>query len=159
MPEHVVTVTYTEDLVRIAAKEYWQQTIAKNGFFYLALLIALFFGWMLLGLPQWFLGFTGGAVLIWAGVVIGSYFRIKKFSMARFVEMGNKTATFHFSEDGIRAESDVAKTEMRWKMIDKIIQQKQVWLFSIAKSSYFTLPIASVPDETKQFILDHVPAK
>ena len=42
---------------------------------------------------------------------------------------------------------------MPWKMIDTVIQNPDQWLFTIAKS----LPITTVPPETRTYILTHCP--
>ena len=46
---------------------------------------------------------------------------------------------------------------MPWKMIDTVIQNPDQWLFTIAKSTYFTLPITTVPPENRTYILTHCP--
>ena len=156
MAEHIVQVTYPEELTLKAARLYWFKEIGTNGFIYLVLMIGLFIGWWALGLPQWWLGFVGGVIAIWAGFIIFSYFRILRFSLNRFRAMERKTATFTFSDDHIRVEADTGKAEFPWKTIDKIIEYPNVWLFSVVKSSFFTLPLDSVDDDVRAFIKERL---
>lgn len=156
MSEHVVLVTYTKEIVRLAARTYWWKSVGSNGIVYLVLLVGLFVGWLYLDMPQWFIGFIGALVVVWAGFLIWSYFRIRSFSEVRYREMNEKVGTFYFSDYGIRTEADSGKMELAWRLINEVIEHPQFWLLSVVESTYFTLPIEGISLETQQFILERV---
>src|SRR4051812_47319446 len=103
MSEHVVEVTYTEALVRFAAYRYWRNAIGSTGFVLLVVVPMIFAIMVILGYPQWALGLFGGLSIVWAGMVVVSYFRWRKMSLNIFRRMDKKTATFTFTDSGIKA--------------------------------------------------------
>ncbi len=156
MSEHVVKVTYTEELVRSAARHYWRRGFGNAGLIALGLvgLWCLVMAW--LRVDSWILSFFAGAWVICLVIVVVIYLSIRNRGLNIYRKMDDKTATFTFTETGIAIEADNGKSEIPWKTIDTVIQYPDQWLFSIS-SSYFTLPIASVPTETKEYILAHCP--
>ena len=159
MTDHTVFVTYSEDIIAQAARKHWWINAGIAACVNFPLLILMFVGFYLLDLPQWFLGFFAGLILLLGAMVISAYFRTKDGLLTSFNAMNEKTATFHFSDLGVRIEADSGKSELPWKMIEKIIKHPNFWLFSMAKNGFFTLPLASVPNETRAFISTHVPWK
>lgn len=157
MSEHVVKVTYTEALVRSAARSYWRRGFGNFGLIALGL-VGLWCGVMVwLRVDSWMVSFFAGVWVVCTVIVVAFYFTIRNRGLRIYRSMGDKTATFTFTETGIAIETDTAKSEMQWKMIDTVIQYPDQWLFTIAKSTYFTLPITTVPPETRTYILTHCP--
>ncbi|MBK6588569.1 MAG: YcxB family protein [Acidobacteria bacterium] len=156
MSEHIVKVTYTEELIRSAARSYWRRGFGNAGLIALGLVgfWCLVMAW--LRVDSWILSFFAGAWVICLVVVVVIYVGIRNRGLNIYRKMDNKTATFTFTETGIAIEADNGKSEIPWKTIDTVIQYPDQWLFSIS-SSYLTLPTASVTTETKEYILAHCP--
>lgn len=70
--------------------------------------------------------------------------------------METPTAKLRFTDERIGIESDIGRTELSWKMIEKIWKYPSVWLVFIAKQGYITLPTANLDDELKRFIAEKV---
>jgi len=157
MPEHVVTVTYTEKLVRFTAFQYWRKAIGSTGFVLVFVLPMIFAIMWVLDYPQWALGLFGGLSIVWAGMALLSWFRIRKMHINIFRQMENKSAAITFSESGIKAVSDNGSTEFAWKLIDALYEYPDVWLLSMVRSTYFSVPTDTLDEETKAFIRAHVP--
>lgn len=156
MSEHVVKVTYTEELVRSAARSYWRRGFGNAGLIALGLVGFWCLVMVWLRVDSWMLSFFAGVWVICVVIVVALYLSIRNRGLDIYRKMDNKTATFTFTETGIAIEADSGKSEIPWKTIDTVIQYPDQWLFSIS-SSYFTLPTASVPTETKDYILTHCP--
>jgi len=155
MSEHVVKVTYSEELVRSAAGRYWKRAIGNTGLIALGVVALWCVVMVYLRVDSWMVSFFAGVWVICVVIVAAAYFTIRNRALNLYRRMDAKAATFTFSETGIGIEADSGKSEMPWKTIDGVVQYPDLWLFSIAKSSYFTLPIASVPPETREYILAH----
>ncbi len=72
--------------------------------------------------------------------------------MDKFIQMEKPTAEFSFTDDYIGIESDMGKSELSWKLVEKVWQYPSVWLVFLEKQSYITLPTESIDEELKQFI-------
>lgn len=156
MPEYIVKVTYTEQLIRSAAFLYWKTAIGKSTLISIVAIVLSCVVLAVLGVERLIVGFFSGIAVIGAAIVIATYFSVRRQSLSIFRKMRDKTATFTFTGSGIGTEADTGKAEIPWERIEKVLQFPDFWLFSVAKGSYFTLPIASVPAETRAFILSKI---
>jgi len=66
---------------------------------------------------------------------------------------------FTFTNDGVRAESDLATSEIKWALFDEILKFKNLWLLIYSRSGYLTLPIDGISEECRAFIESHVGPK
>ena len=148
-----VTVRYTPELIRFAVRRFWARSIGWGGFFSFALVLTAFVYFFVIGDRSWWLGFFGtvAGLCVLLGVV--SYRIYLGRSMEKFNRMGEALAKFHFTDERIGIESDIGWTELSWKMIEKVWTYPHVWLVFIAKQGYVTLPVGSLDDELKKFIL------
>ncbi len=147
-----ITASYSRELVKFAVWKFWTRSIGLSGFAAFAALCVAFIFIFLIGDRSWFLGFLGAAIVFCLGIGCVSYFIYLNRSMEKFNQMEMPTAKFHFTDERIAIESDIGKSELSWKMIEKIWEYPSVWLVFIAKQGYVTLPTANLDDELKQFI-------
>jgi hypothetical protein len=61
-----------------------------------------------------------------------------------------------FSEDGVRTESELGSTDLKWSVFEELLKFNDVWLLVYARSGYMTLPVCQLTVECKQFIELHV---
>jgi hypothetical protein len=115
MPEHVVTVTYTEELIRSAAWRYWKEKIGINGLICVGLIAASCLVLAFLRSDSWIVGFFAGTAVICAAIVVVTYFTLRNNALRVFRKMDNKTATVTFMETAIRIEADTGSGEIAWK--------------------------------------------
>lgn len=151
-----ITAGYSRELVKFAVWKLWTRSIGPSGFAAFAVVCSAFVLVFLLGDRSWFLGFLGAAIIFCLDIGGASYFIYLNRSMAKFNRMATPTATFHFTTEGIAMESDIGKTQVSWKMIEKVWEYPSVWLVFIAKQGYITLPAVNLDDELKQFIAGKV---
>jgi hypothetical protein len=156
MSEHVVKVAYTEKLMRSTAYRYWRKTIGSTGFILLVVIPMIFAIMWIFSYPQWALGLFGGLSIAWAGITLLSFFRFRKMHVNVYRRMENKTATFTFSESGVKAVSDNGSSEFGWKLVDAVYEYPDVWLLSLVRSTYLSVPTETLDDETKSFIRAHI---
>lgn len=147
-----ITASYSRELVKFAVWKFWTRSIGLGGFVVFAAFCITFIVLFLLGDRSWLLGFLGAMIVFCLAIGGGSYFVYLKRSMEKFNRMEMPTAKFYFTDEGIAAESDIGKSEIPWKMIEKIWEYPSVWLVFIAKQGYFILPTANLDEELKQFI-------
>jgi hypothetical protein len=156
MTERVVTVTYTEKVALKAAMKYFWTMFGGRGlatFVFLAVWSAVM---AFLDLSPWLTGPFAGAAAVWLLIMIKTLAQHRTNAVQGVRMMRDRTGTFTFTESGFRAESENGATELPWRLTEKVIQYPDVWLISV-RGTYIALPIATVPDETRAFILAHIP--
>ncbi|MEZ5429485.1 MAG: hypothetical protein R2747_24790 [Pyrinomonadaceae bacterium] len=149
---HTVTITYDRALIRRALNRFMIRRLGKS-FFVLVpvlslLLIWSFFyeGW------NWFsilLTIVLGAVAAFLGFV---YFARLRASEGFFDKADEPTVTFTFSETGVRTDSDLGSSDLKWTVFEEILKFEEVWLLVYAKSGYMTLPVGQITSDCLQFI-------
>jgi hypothetical protein len=147
-----ISVTFSEEIVRASVRKQWLNLIGTSGFATLAVLIALFVYLVVSGDRGWFFGFGTALLLLFGGIIIFGYFRLLSFSMSKFRSMDTPTATFRFNDDGIAVSADTGRTEVAWKLVEKILQTKDVWVIIVAGGG-LSLPTDRLDDDLRNFIL------
>ena len=151
-----ITVNYSRELIKFAVWKFWTRNIGLKNFVIFAIVCVAFILFILSGDRSWFLGFLGATIVFSLGIGCASYFIYLNRSMEKFNRMKTPTAKLRFTDECIGIESDIGRTELSWKMIEKIWEYPSVWLVFIAKQGYITLPTANFDDELKQFIAEKV---
>ncbi len=150
--DKAVTVEYTEELVRSSVFRYWANLLGLRSFFVL-MIIGIFSAFLFItGVDSWFIGFISACFVILTGIYIFSFFRLMSISLDKFRRLKDSTATFRFTDETIFIEAEMAKMEISWQLVEKILQYPEFWLI-IVSGSYMTLPTKSLDDELKNFIL------
>lgn len=68
--------------------------------------------------------------------------------------MHSKSANFTFSDESLTVSSDLGKSEMSWRAIEKIWKFPDVWLLFVSKSVFITLPLSDIDASTQEFIAE-----
>ena len=151
-----VSVRYTPEIIRRAAREYWTRQFKLRDLIVLgSLIVASIYLWAR-GDRSWLLGFLVACAFLFSGVAIASYFIYLRRSMEKFKRMAEPVGKFRFTEERIGIESDIGFTELSWKMIDQLWTSPEVWLILIAKQGYVTLPIEDLDEDLKRFMVRKV---
>lgn len=148
-----IKVKYSLETINASVKAQWINLIGTSGFVLLGVLVIIFFYLLIFAESGWFFGFITALLLVYAGIVVFGYFRLRSFSMAKFRNMESPTAVFRFNNEGICVSADTGKTEVAWKLVEKILQTPKVWIILVAGGG-ITLPTGSLEDELKNFILE-----
>ena len=150
-----ITVNYTLETIKTSVKRQWINVIGTSGVLLLLILITVFLLLLFFGEANWFFGFFTALLLVYTGIVVFGYFRLRSFSMTRFRRMESPTATFRFTDEGITVAADTGRTEVAWKLVEKVLQTPNVWIILVAGGG-ITLPTNSLDDGLKTFILERV---
>ncbi len=147
-----IIVTYTLDMLRTSVRLQWWNLIGISGFALLAVLIAAFAYLAMMGDRSWMFGFSLALLIIWAGLIVGSYFRLLRISMSKFRKMQDPTATFRFTSEGVSIVADTGRVDFVWGLLTKVIQSETLWVL-VAAGGGVSLPTQALDDELKAFIL------
>ncbi len=151
--DQTVIVTYTEAFIKESVRKQWLNLVGTSGLLLLILLIAIVLFLFFLGARDWFFGFVASSLLIFACAMFFGYFRLRNISMTRFRKMESPTATFRFTDHGISIVADTGKSEVAWKLVEKVIQAQNVWIILVAGGG-ITLPVEALDDELRAYILE-----
>ncbi len=70
--------------------------------------------------------------------------------------LGDHRVHYTFSETGVRTDSALGSSELKWSSFDEVLKFRDVWLLVYAKNSYLTLPTIHLSRECAGFIDKHV---
>jgi hypothetical protein len=153
--EHRAHVVYDRDIIAEAARRYAFRSIRWDGFVAFLLLLGIVAYLIASGDRSWIVGFLATVVLLMAIVGVALYVVPYRRSLAHFERMSSKTADFSFTESGLRMSSDLGQQEFRWQLVDRVWTYPRIWLLFVG-GTYMTLPIGSLDEETKRFILEQI---
>jgi hypothetical protein len=118
----------------------------------------------LLILAQVWLDFRGFyfSLLLWSWAITWGLFGFIYFMRLRasegfFEHCDNHTASFIFSNQGVKTESQIGTTEFKWQIFDELLKFPDVWLLVYVKSGYITLPTIELSTECKHLIEKNIP--
>ena len=150
-----VTVAYTEQIIGTSVRMQWYKLIGRSGLALFAFLAMWVVYLSFAGERSWIFGFILAVFVIYAGVLVFGYFRLRNLSTSKFKKIASPLAIFSFSDIGVSIEADTGKLELAWKMIDEVIESPDVWVL-LAGAGSITLPTQSIDDELKESILNKV---
>lgn len=153
-PERVVTLRYTEPLLRRAAWALWRRAVGWwGGLGYLLLTVCL--GYELVrGDRSWETGAMGTAFVMATAFGIAVYRVQLGRSLAKLRRMQEPAATFEMSGDSFRVVSDTGSFELPWNTISEVWRLPELWLLFSSRRYYMTFPLAAVDAQTQQLILE-----
>jgi hypothetical protein len=150
--EHTIEVTYDRRLVRRALNRFMAKRL---GWLTFAAIFAL--GTLLIlqiGFGSWNI-WSAGTLVLWlliVGMLTLIYLGRLRASEGFFQKSSSSTVKFVFTDDGVRTESDVGSSDLKWKAFDELLKFSDVWLLIYAKSGYMTLPTTELSQECRDFI-------
>jgi hypothetical protein len=155
---HSMNVCYDRPLVRRALNRFmfdrmgWSLVAGLPVASLFLLLLSLWGTW-----DTW-LTVMSIALAITIGVI--SYVYILRFKTSdRFFEKAkDPTVKFIFSSEGVKTESEIGTSELKWAVFDELLIFPDVWLLIYARSGYLTLPTKALTEECKVFIKDRMPS-
>src|SRR2546422_356710 len=154
-----IIVEYDPELIKFAVWKFWTRSIGLSGFVAFGFVLLFFLYLLIIRDRSWLLGVLGATVGFALGIGIFSYRIYLNRSLAKFDAMQSPTAKCHLTDDLFCMESDIGRSELSWKMIEKVWMYPSVWLVFIKKQGYVTLlPTSNIDEEVKQFILNKVEA-
>ena len=157
--EYAIEVSYDRPLIRRALNRFMVRRLGWLTFVLIFGLAALLIVEMASG--SWSVWFTA-LLTLWVvavGLLIVVYIARIRASEGFFQKSGNCRVRFVFSDDGVRTNSDVGTSDLKWKVFDEVLKFPEVWLLVYARSGYMTIPTTQLSDEAKAFIENKIVQK
>src|SRR4030095_12317658 len=149
---YTATITYDRPLVQRALNRFMFKRLQKVFFPVLVLLAAAFLYWYSIG--SWTRALTFIAITLAVAVAFFSWVYYARLRAAEgfFDKADDPTVTIRFTPDGVRTESDLGSTDVKWAVFDEVLKFPDLWLLVYAKSGYLTLPVDRLTPECMEFI-------
>ena len=98
--------------------------------------------------PMLIIGFIA-LPMIWT---IG-YITLLRRAYAKYNQMESKVVTCKFTEENFAVNSDLGKSEIKWRMMDKVQQFPEMWFLHFGRGNYVYLPMDKLTTEIRELIL------
>lgn len=154
--EHEVTVEYNREIIDYTIKQLWKKWCLRDTFVALILLLLSLLAIFVFKWNDWVFKSLLILCIISFIVFAGIYLVYRNRSLRNFEKMESPIAVWRFSDEYISTESDIGKSELKWKMIKKIYEFQNVLVLQYINQSISILPITNLSQETKNFIVDKV---
>jgi YcxB-like protein len=153
-----VTFTYSKSLIRQTVIRFWWRVLGWKFFIALGVVIGSLVSLLVQGNTSWLVG-VFASVLGLAITFMTLLYTIHYSNMMRkFREMGSSQATFTASESTFTLSSGIGTSTLQWSTVTEIWQFPKFWLLFFSKAQFVTFPLADLPREVRDFILQKVQA-
>lgn len=150
------TMTYSVALLKKSVIRYWKRSL---GWRYL--LVMLFVGCCLVTAfikkdSSWMTGAM--AVVFTFGIILGLsvYLNNKHHVLGTFNALQNPSIQVTLYDDKFALSSELGEGDWAWSAIKEIWQYPDSWLVFLARNSYATFPLNTIPQEAQKFLLEKV---
>ncbi len=141
----------SEDLIRQCNREFlrthlhWRAKLAAVAYVVLALMMVIYDPGVKSGIV------AGAGVLLFLLVGI-AYSTLLRRSRALLRKLPHRHASCVLDDDGVHIENALGKTNLEWRMLEKVVRGPEVWLMIVSRYHNFPLPAAALTDGARQFI-------
>ncbi len=153
---HSATLKYSERLVNRAVQSYWRRSLGVGVLISVLLICVLFAIQVASGDRSWYVGLLAGAALIAIGMPILVYWAHYRNSMAKFRDLKDSVATFVADEESFTLASGQGSSTLKWDAIKEVWVFQGFWLLLFSKAQFVTIPLESLSDEMRAYILEKV---
>ena len=99
--------------------------------------------------------FVGALVLLGALVALAWIMASRRgVRMAR--KLATRDARAALTDEGIEVENALARSAIKWPLVQKVVRTPEVWLFFLARHQYFALPADKLEPGARTLIESHV---
>lgn len=154
--EYQAKLQYDSALLREALFGFWWRTV--TGRLLVAIVISClgFVYFWVNGDRSWLIGAFGSVLLLGVGMIVAVYFVHFANMKRKLKDMGTPEATFTASESSFSVASGAGSSTIPWSTVTDVWKFKRCWLLLFSKAQFITVPLASVPEEMRAFILQRV---
>lgn len=153
-----VTLRYSEELIKETVRIFWLRQIWPVCLIVTSALLFFVYYLVIANDRSWVVGFMGAFACMGIIATYMSYSVLLKRAMHRLKRMGRPEATLELNDDCFKVTSDVGATEFKWQFISKVMRFKNAWIICLGENETMTLPIADMPEESKDLIIEKVTA-
>ncbi len=153
---HQAKLHYDEALLREALFGFWWRTVTGRLLVAMVVCIAGFVYFWVSGDRSWIIGAFGAALLFGVGMIAAVFFVHSANMKRKFRDMGSPEATFTAFESSFSVASGAGSSTIPWSSVTEVWKLKRCWLLLFSRAQFITLPLASVPEEMRTFILQRI---
>ena len=146
----------SKQIIRKATGCFWLRFIAWHGLMTIGLFLAAATAMVITRPRNWLTGATVAIAILLTTLAAALYFVRLNRALWKLDRMPSKSVRFTFTDDALGMESDTARSEVAWQMVERIWRFRDVWLLFVAKSVYVALPIVDLDQNVRDFIVDRV---
>lgn len=158
MISHETTLVFTEPVLRRAVLAYWRRSIGF-GFVAAMTVVALCLGLLLAqGNGSWVVGVLASTLFLGIGFSVALYVIHYRNTLRILREMGTPRATFRAEEAYFTITSSIGTVTYQWAAIKELWRFPEVWLLLYSRTQFSTLPVAYMPAQMQDYIVQHVRA-
>jgi len=153
-----IVLHYTESVLKGAIWNFIKRVYFKKMVGLSIIAIGVLISALFLDSP-WLQAFTVVPVAaIPAMLGLGYWYRIRE-SLKKLALLDNGNATMTLSESGVALESEIGKSELKWKTFTELWEFQTNYLLLFTDFNFLTLPKDQVPPEFVAFIKEHLNGK
>lgn len=152
---HVVTLHYSERLIRRAVSAFVWRSIGKEAIITVVVATALMVFW-LQGARGWGFGFVCGMVVVAVllpPVVFAVHYRQ---SIGKLRALRSPQGTLSWDEREFTLASDLGSSTLPWSAVQRVWRFDEFWLLLFSRAQFVTLPLASLDEATRAQIVGTV---
>jgi hypothetical protein len=149
---HTATIKYDRPLIRRALNRFMRRRLGASFFVPMFAVIVMLLLAYFTDSWTWPLTFMAAAIAAALLFIVFVYFARLRAAEGFFDKANDPTVTLRFTDDGVRTESDLGTSDLKWLVFEEILKFRDIWLLVYAKSGYMTLPLGQLTPECSQFI-------
>lgn len=93
------------------------------------------------------------SLLVSAAGLMGYIYYIRRRIIDQFFQKTvDPSVKFEFSAEGVKVNSELGSSELKWKAFNEILKSADLWLLVYYGSGYLTLPTEALSAECRAFI-------
>jgi hypothetical protein len=154
--QYEAKLNYDISLLREALHGYWWRTVTGRLLLAVVVSFALLVYLWLSGDRSWFIGAAGTVLVLSVGMIVAVYFVHSANMKRKLKDMGAPEATFSVTESSFTVVSGAGSATIPWSSVTDVLKLKRCWLLSFSKAQFITVPLASVSEEMRTFILQRI---
>ena len=154
---------YSEPLLREAVRSFFFRAVicGFGPLFFIAcgLLVVCLAYLLWLGDRGWAVGaFATGLAFLGIFFLI-IYLAHRRNTLGRFRQMRSPEATLAYDDERFTLTSELGSATMPWSSITEVWRFPRFWLLLFSRSQFVTLPLDSLDEHTKDFIMQKTSSK
>lgn len=154
--EYQAKLEYDSAVLREALFGFWRRTVTGRLLVAMAICFAGFVYFLVSGDRSWLIGVLGTLLLLGVGMIVAVYFVHSANMKRKLKDMGTPEAIFTASESSFSVTSGAGSSTIPWSTVTEVWKFKRCWLLLFSKSQFITIPLANIPEEMQEFIVQCV---
>ncbi len=146
---HPIELQYSEEIVRLAVKEFCKRSIGMGLPIAFGLMLIFFIYLLWTGNSSWLTGAVGSVLAFALIMVITLYVAHYRSAMQRLRAMHKPTAILELSSDSLAIKADSGSSEIPSTSITEVWAYEDFWLVFLSRAQFFTIPLANLDSDAQ----------